>query len=196
MKGDRITDFGSLPDPPKGPREASLVDALVRELEANGWKCWREVHFIAPTFMGRGYNDSKKRDIDIYARKVQATEHGLGIGFCLSIEAKFQPGLQDLRCVEQQVISAICGHDWHTHKEHFRRPDAVVMASERTLTRGWGSRSQDGCPWQEVAERAELGALDRRLWASGGAILWRYGNDGLGFTMHVGRQARGVRVTK
>lgn len=174
--------------------EDDVARTLAEELAACGLVVRREVNCVMP-LDGSGGKDQSRR-IDMWATRpatvavaspIRSADHAvrtLGSGGVIGVELKFEPDQRRWKhwriCVEQ-AKSAMRSHDFWLatpadgRKVALPRPQVMLCADNWTLS-------------GEVGE-AELGEMDRGLWANGAAVLYRDAiSGGLYWRMHVGRQ--------
>lgn len=174
--------------------EADVAATLEAELTACGMVVRPEVNCVMP-LDGSGGKDQTRR-VDLWAARPGAVGINSPVGYTdewvrtvapggvVAVELKYEePGRlwKHWRVCMEQAKAAMRSHDWWVlspkdgKKYAVARPMVVLCADNWTL-------SGD-------ATEADLGEMDRTLWANGCAVLYREPETGgLYWRMHVGRQ--------
>lgn len=179
--------------------ESDVAGVLAQEFAAYGLTVRPEVNCVLP-LDGSGGKDQSRR-VDLWAARApkaggwspiassDAWVRTLAPGGVVAVELKFEEDRRHWKhwrvCMEQ-AKSAMRAHDWWVRgadgrKHAVARPSVVLCADNWTLS--------------GAVTEADVGEMDRALWANGCAILYREGESGgLYWRMHVGRQDVRVRL--
>jgi len=167
------------------PLEAEVQRALAEELESYGWRVIREVSFTPSRAHTSGNaDDARNRRVDHYCVARQDIGGGpwaIRKGLVIAIECKRQSRFKAARNADLQVASVLSGHDFHIDKTPLARPQLCLYATPETLTAGTATR---------LCSNHFLAFLDRQMWSTGGAVLWRDDRGRLYFRQHIARQDR------